>query len=95
MIEKTLHKLAERVLSLDEASLTALWEKYKARTEHFEVSKDWEKSIIIFFMINAVRAKNRLFNEQILKMQNLPATPENVENANRPLQGKPNLRRIK
>lgn len=67
MIETTLHKLAEHILGLDEASLTSLWEKYKHRVEHFEVSKEWEKSVIIFFIINAVRAKNEMFNEQILK----------------------------
>lgn len=65
MIESVLDKMAERILSLDEASLTSLWEKYKRRMEHFEPSKEWEKGIIIFFIINAVRAKNHIFNEQI------------------------------
>lgn len=66
MVESALEKLAERILSLDEASLTSLWEKYKGRMEHFEPSKKWEKAVIIFFIINAVRAKNHIFNEQIL-----------------------------
>jgi hypothetical protein len=92
MLEATLHKLAEHVLSLDEASLTSLWEKYKTRIEHFEVSKEWEKSVIIFFMINAVRAKNQMFNEQILKLQNRSAEPEKTT---RPPRGKPDLRRVK
>lgn len=40
MIEATLHKIAEHILSLDEASLAGLWEKYKARMEHFEASRN-------------------------------------------------------
>lgn len=67
MLESALDKLAERILSLDEASLSSLWEKYKVRMEHFEPSKEWEKAVIIFFIINAVRAKNHIFNEQILR----------------------------
>ena len=92
MIEATLHKIAEHILSLDEASLAVLWEKYKARMEHFEVSPEWEKAVIIFFMINAIRAKNHIFNEQILKRhprEDKPGMPT------RPQKGKPDLRRIK
>ena len=35
--------------------------------DHFEPSREWEKAVIIFFLINAVRVKNALFNEGILK----------------------------
>jgi len=92
MIEATLHKIAEHILNLDEASLAGLWEKYKARMEHFEASPEWEKSVIIFFMINAIRAKNHIFNEHILKRhprEDEPGIPT------RPRKGKPDLRRIK
>jgi len=92
MIEATLHKLAEHILNLDEASLTSLWEKYKNRTENFEVSKDWEKSVIIFFIINAVRAKNQIFNEEILKRDGKGAEPEKMTS---PPKGKSGLRRVK
>ncbi len=67
MIEKALDEIAERILALDEASLTALWEKHKRRMESFEPSRAWEKSVIIFFLINAVRVKNHIFNDRILK----------------------------
>ena len=67
MLESTLDNLAERILSFDEASLSSLWEKYKSRMERFEPTKEWEKAVIIFFIINAVRAKNHIFNEQILR----------------------------
>ncbi len=92
MIEATLHKLAENILSLDEASLTSLWQKYKTQIEHFEISKEWEKSVIIFFIINAVRAKNQMFNEEILKRQHSQGEPEKPAMHPR---GKPDLRRVK
>jgi hypothetical protein len=92
MIETTLHKLAEHILGLDEASLASLWEKYKTRTENFEISREWEKAVIIFFIINAVRAKNQMFNEQI-QQRNQPQ-PEPGQAPRRP-RGKPDLRRVK
>ncbi len=91
MLESTLEKLAEKILGMDEASLTSLWEKYKFRMEDFDTSKEWEKAVIIFFIINSVRAKNHIFNENILKLQNTnekpPAKPKK--------KGKPDLRLVK
>src|SRR5660398_229611 len=81
MLESALDKLAERILGLDEASLSSLWEKYKKRMEHFEPSKEWEKAVIIFFIINAVRAKNHIFNEQLLRQHE--TGPENSRRENR------------
>ena len=92
MIESALQKIAEHILSLDEASLSGLWEKYKTRMERFEASREWEKAVIIFFMINAVRAKNHIFNEQIAKRH--PRDPENGA-PEPPKPGKPDLRRVK
>jgi hypothetical protein len=92
MIETSLHKLAEHILGLDEASLTSLWKKYKERTENFEMSREWEKSVIIFFIINAVRAKNQMFNEQVIR-QGQPGNAEK-QSGRRP-RSKPALRRIK
>lgn len=66
MVEDALSRLAEKILNFDEASLTSLLEKYKKRMEDFSPSKEWEKAVIIFFIINAVRAKNYIFNEQLL-----------------------------
>jgi hypothetical protein len=67
MIENTLDKLAEKILRLDEASLASLWDQYKSRMDSFDRTREWEKSVIIFFIINAVRAKNHIFNEQVIK----------------------------
>jgi hypothetical protein len=89
MLDSSLDKIAEKILTLDEASLSGLWEKYKNQMEHFETTKEWEKSVIIFFIINAVRVKNQIFNEQILRLQNRePERPEIPK-------GKPTLRRVK
>lgn len=71
MLENTLDKLAEKILGLDEASLASLWDKYKTRMDSFDRSKEWEKSVVIFFIINAVRAKNHIFNEQVMKQEQL------------------------
>ncbi|MBN2397292.1 MAG: hypothetical protein JXI32_02845 [Deltaproteobacteria bacterium] len=74
MIEKTLEAIAEKVLALDEASLTSLWEKYKAKLEEFDSTREWERAAIIFFIINSVKVKNSIFNKQIVDRQN--AGPE-------------------
>ena len=66
-MERALEKLAEQILSFDEASLVHLREKYRLRIEHFDGSKDWEKAVIIYCIINAVSLKNTLFNENVLK----------------------------
>jgi len=89
-IENSLDKIAENILYLDEASLDALWDKYKSKMEQFSFTPEWEKSVIIFSIINAVRVKNVIFNEQILNRQ--AATETAVPK--RP-QGKPNLKLVK
>lgn len=66
-MEKALERLAEQILAFDEASLVHLREKYQSRIERFDGTKEWEKAVIIYFMINAVSLKNTLFNENVLK----------------------------
>jgi hypothetical protein len=65
-LESSLDKIAENILHIDEASLTSLWDKYKNKVEQFSTSPEWEKAIIIFSIINAVRAKNAIFNDKLL-----------------------------
>ncbi len=89
MLESALEKLAETILNLDEASLTSLWDKYKKKMENFDTTREWEQAVIIFFIINSVRVKNHIFNENILnlhKKHNKPAKPPKV---------KPHLKLIK
>jgi hypothetical protein len=87
MLESALDRLAERILSFDEASLSALLDKYKARMERFESTKEWERAVIIFFIINAVRAKNHIFNEQLIRQREI--RPE------KRTKGKPDLHLVK
>jgi len=74
-MENTLSKIADKILTLDEASLTGLWKKYKARMECFDTSKEWEKSVLIFFVINSVRVKNEIFNDQIINIRSGKQSP--------------------
>lgn len=89
MIEKTLEEIAEKVLALDEASLTSLWERYKAKLEQFESTREWERAAIIFFIINSVKVKNSIFNQQIINQQS-----EDPKSRKSPLDV-PYLKRIK
>ncbi len=66
-MEKALEKLAEQILAFDEASLSSLREKYRLRIEQFDGTRDWERAMIIYSIINAVSLKNNLFNDNVLK----------------------------
>ena len=93
MLEKTLEKIADRILALDEASLSFLWEKYRQRMECFDATRNWERAAIIFFIINAVRAKNQIFNEEIGKLHDQKSSaPREQKPA---LRGRPTLKLVK
>lgn len=87
MLQSALDKLSETILGLDEASLTSLLPVYKQRMEHFEPTREWERAVIGFFIINAVRAKNHIFNEQL--------APHEKAMPMRKPSPKPTLRRVK
>lgn len=89
-LEESLNKIAQTILGLDEASLSVLWEKYKTRAHNFAPSATWEKDFIIFSIINSMRVKNNVFNEQVLKKN----TPEQKNHAPTP-RAKPDLKLIK
>ena len=86
-MEKALGKLAEQILAFDEASLAHLREKYRLRIEHFDGTKDWERAVIIYCIINAVSLKNNLFNENVLRRKK--------EKEGKPLKEHPRLKRVK
>lgn len=92
MIEKALENIAEKILTYDEASLTGLWEKYKRKMESFDTTREWEKAVIIFFIINAVRVKNHIFNEQVA--QNKEKPKENKQSTTQ-VKDIPYLKRVK
>ena len=64
-MEALLLKMARQLNALDEASLMVLWDKYMARVQNFDGSKQWEESAIVFSLIQAVHAKNNLFNAHL------------------------------
>jgi hypothetical protein len=64
-MEEALQSLADRVLDFDEASLVQLQEKYLKKVSEFSPSREWERAIVVYFMINSVRVKNRIFNERV------------------------------
>ena len=78
MLGKALDKIAEQIIALDEASLTQLRKTYLNRLLQFEPTKEWEKAVIIYFIINGVIAKNNLFNQHIQEGQKgeTPKGPE-------------------
>ncbi|WP_207260365.1 hypothetical protein [Desulfovibrio sp. Huiquan2017] len=61
-MEKALLKLARQLNAYDEASLMSLWEKYAEKVRHFEPTKRWEESVLVFNLIQSTRLKNQLFN---------------------------------
>jgi hypothetical protein len=91
MLENTLEKIAEKILTLDEASLAALWDQYKQKMEKFQPTREWERSVIVFFIINSVRVKNHIFNERIVQHYH-PGEPKPEEPAPK---GKPHLKLVK
>ncbi len=76
-IENTLLELADRILDFDEASLVQLQEKYLKKVSDFAPSREWERAIVVYFMINSVRVKNRIFNEKVKG----PLPPEPTKSA--------------
>ena len=94
MMEKILERLAEQILAFDEASLVSLREKYRTRIEHFDGTRDWERAVITFCIINAVTMKNSLFNENILRRQKNRGEKSPRHAKGRRLSG-PSLRRVK
>lgn len=92
-MENALLRLAEQILSFDEASLAMLREKYRQRIERFDGSKDWEKAVIVYCIINAVSMKNALFNENVLKKKGTAKSPPPSKTPSSPK--RPVLRRVK
>ena len=71
-IEEALLGLADRVLDFDEASLAQLQEKYLKKVAEFSPTREWETAIVVYFLINSIRVKNKIFNEKV----KTPSSPE-------------------
>ncbi|WP_243546977.1 hypothetical protein [Pseudodesulfovibrio tunisiensis] len=77
-MEKALLKLARQLNAYDEASLMNLWEKYADIVQHFEPTKQWEESVLVFNLIQAVRSKNQLFNHEWAQSR-IPDAPHEID----------------
>ena len=74
-MEKMLLKMARQLNAMDEASLMALWNKYMQRVQDFDASREWEEATIVLSLIQAVRAKNQLFNTRWEEREALRHSP--------------------
>jgi len=95
MIEKVLGKIADQVLALDEASLSILRAKYHTRLQHFDASREWERAVIIYFLINSVITKNNMFNDNIKRLENQRKNNHDLKKTRPPKIAKPHLTLIK
>lgn len=60
-----MRKIARQIMALDEDVLTALLPRYKERMLNFAPTRQWEESVVIYFLINGLRIKNSQFNDRI------------------------------
>jgi len=63
-VEKALQKIAKQIMGFDEASLSALYDKYAEAVQRFEPTKKWEEAVVMLGIIQTVRWKNQLFNHR-------------------------------
>jgi hypothetical protein len=60
MKAKALESIAEEVLAIDDTELDTLLQHYKSRMTQGEPTRSWERAVVAYFLINAVRVKNAL-----------------------------------
>lgn len=63
-MERALQKLARQIMGFDEASLSALYDKYAEAVQRFEPTRKWEEAVVMLGIIQTVRWKNQLFNHR-------------------------------
>lgn len=56
-MKEMLDHLTDQILDLDGSELNEFLPKMQARMEDCDLSREWERSVITFFLINAVRFK--------------------------------------
>ncbi len=74
-MERMLLKIARQLNGMDEASLMALWPQYLQKVQEFDGSQEWEEAAILLSLIQAVRAKNQLFNVRLAERQAAETPP--------------------
>ena len=74
-MEKMLHRIASQLGSYDEASLLSLWDKYHQDVKTFQPTQEWEESVLILCLLQAVRWKNQLFNSKWMEQRSADQEP--------------------
>jgi hypothetical protein len=64
-IDDVLSQIARQVMALDEDCLTALLPRYRERMNAFAPTREWEESVVIYFLINGLRVKNTQFHDKM------------------------------
>ncbi|MCB2185774.1 MAG: hypothetical protein KQJ78_05110 [Deltaproteobacteria bacterium] len=59
-MQEMLDHLADQILDLDPCELAELLPDIKTRMDECDNSREWERSVVSFFLINAVRFKHHL-----------------------------------
>lgn len=59
-MQELLDHLADQVLDLDAQELKALLPQIQSRMDEMDDTREWERSVVAFFIINALRAKDNL-----------------------------------
>lgn len=65
---RNLEDIAERILRMDPAQLNDLLPDIQYRMETCDDTREWERAVISFFIINAVRFKQKLAAEHDLEI---------------------------
>lgn len=66
-VREMLDHLADQILDLDADELNELLPEMQHRMENCDNSQEWERSVITFFLINAVRFKCSLASKHAQK----------------------------
>ena len=74
-MEKMLQRIASQLAEYDEASLLSLWDKYHREVQTFQPTRQWEESVLILCLLQAVRWKNQLFNSKWMEQRNADSEP--------------------
>lgn len=59
-MKEVLQHLADQILDLDFCELSEMLPEIQARMEACDLSREWERSVINFFLINGIRFKGHL-----------------------------------
>lgn len=59
-MQDMLDQLADQILDMDAQELKALLPQIQARMDQLDHTREWERSVVAFFIINALRVKDNL-----------------------------------